>query len=498
MLFGVGSSPKVIPTGGNRLPEPGGLFLRWLDVSALMILIGALAVSGRVFASMGPGGSVPRRRAYRLAFAAAGTAALTGPVIAFLRVPHDGRSFRDWFDATWATMGGTPWGRLWTAREVTLIVLVVVLGANVRRHTDLEGPPRMTALTALAAAVGFEALAGHAFTLPRQSGLAAAASGAHLVAAGVWAGGLVVLVLCLGPRMRRDPDARGPILATAWRSFSPMAAVAAVVLVATGLYESGRHLPDLRSLGSTIYGNAVVVKVVVVVVALGLAGFNTMLVNPGLAERLGSLRRRAPGWSPVSLRRFTTVVTIEAGFLIVAVVAAALLTSVPTARDIEAAATETAPVSANVDGLFITFEAVPAGTQQSRLIVRTRSTVKPEPGPIAGTIVALTDPDRVESLVALDEIEPGRYEAEIPSMSPGGWVASVVVRRAGAADAVEQFEWVVPESTPADAQPLEVVLTTVAVLMVAALAVAIRSIRRTAHQDIEVIHHVHERIGRPQ
>ena len=44
---------------GSDLPEAPGLLLRWLDLSAIMLAIGALAVSGRVLGSMGETGQRP-------------------------------------------------------------------------------------------------------------------------------------------------------------------------------------------------------------------------------------------------------------------------------------------------------------------------------------------------------------------------------------------------------------------------------------------------------
>ena len=115
--------------------------------------------------------------------------------------------------------------------------------------------------------------------------MAVLAAASHLVAAGIWAGGLVVLALCLIPLLRHR-EARRTILASAWRSFSPMAALATVVLVATGLYEAGLHVPDLSFVASTVYGTVVAGKLVLVAVALVLGGINTLLVNPRLAARV--------------------------------------------------------------------------------------------------------------------------------------------------------------------------------------------------------------------
>jgi len=275
-----------------------------------------------------------------------------------------------------------------------------------------------------------------------------------------------------------------------------MAAVATAVLLATGLYESGRHLPDLNSVFSTIYGGAVAGKVILVAVALLLAGFNTLLINPGLAAPVGRILRRPVGWAPVSLHRFTTVVAAEAVILVVAVGAAALLTSVPTSREVETAARETTVHSDNVDGLFITFEEVPAGADESRLIVRTRSTDKPERGPISGVSVLLAGPSGTTTNVSLNSIEPGRYETETARLIPGSWQASVAVQRDNVPEALTQVQWTVPAAIPEGARPLEVATTGLAILLLAAVASAVWLVRRRREHPTLTDQLVHEKTGR--
>ena len=482
VVFGVGTRPAVVASAGGRLPEGPGLLLRWLDLSAIMLAIGALAVSGRVFGSMGEIGNTPRRRSRFIGALAAGAAVVTGAISPFLLTQRGGSSLGLWFDATWATLTGTSWGHVWLAREVALVLAAGALWRWATRRSGSGGRVQI-AVVALVAVVALESWASHASTLPSRSLLAALASASHLVAAGVWAGGLTILAIALIPMMRRDPDTRGPILASAWRAFSPMAAAATVVLLATGLYESGRHIPDLQSVASTVYGSAVVGKVVLVAAALTLAGINTLLVNPRLAAPVGWILGRPVGWAPVPLRRFTTVVAAEVLVLIVAVGAASLLTSVPTAREIGTATRHAVLHTATVDGLFVTFEELPAGPDQSRLIVRARSTVKLAPTPVSGVSVLLAGPTGTTTNVSLERIEPGRYEAETAKPTTGTWKASVALQRVGLPIAVTQVRWTATPASPEGARPLEVATTGLAVLLLTALlgAVGFNRRRRREH-----------------
>lgn len=486
VLFGVGTRPEVVATEGVDVPDAPGLLLRWLDLSAIMLTIGALAVSGRVFGSMGEMGTTPRRRARFIAALAAGVAVVTGAMTPFVLTQRGGSSLSLWFDATWATLTGTPWGNLWLAREVALVIATAALwGAT--RHNGEGGRIRIAAV-ALAAGVCLESWAGHASTLPSGSALAAVASASHLVAAGVWAGGLTVLAICLIPVMRHRPDLRGQILASAWRAFGPMAAIATVVLLATGLYEAGHHIPDVRSLVTTVYGGTVAGKLALVAVALTLAGINTLIVNPNLAAQVGRILGR-PGWAPVSLRRFSTVVAAEVVVLVLAVGAASLLTSVPTAREIASATTQTAVHTATVDGLFVTFEQLPAGPDKTRLIVRARSIVKLEQAPVVGVAVTLAGPAGTATNAVLERIEPGRFEAETAQTTPGDWMASVTLQRDGLPVAVTEVGWTVSAASPEGAHPLEIVTSGLAVLLLTVLLGAVGFTRRRKEDAVTPTSH---------
>ncbi len=477
LVFGAGVRPQVLPAGEEELPTASEYTLRMIELSAVILAIGAMAVAGRVLGSMGLSGGAARRRALFIGALAAVVALIVGAMTPFAREPHAGASFGAWFDATSATLTSTSWGRLWLVREAGLVVVAAALWWRVIRRDGGSRAARI-GVVAMSAVVWFGAWAGHAAVLPRSPSIAAMASALHLGAAGVWAGGLAVLVACLLPAMRRDPDARGPIVASAWRAFSPMAAVATIVLVATGLYETGRHIPEVGAVTSTVYGEVVGLKLGLIVAALIVAGFNTLLVNPQLAAPIGRMLGRPLGWSPVSLRRFTTLVGAEVALLIVAVAGAALLTSVVTPRELERSAQETAPRSVNVGGLFMTFEEVPLGDGESRLIVRTRSVVKPEPAPISGVDVQLAHATGSLSDVPLNTIEEGRYEAGIDRLTPGAWQVTVAVHRSGLPDLVTQVDWEVAADAPAGARPLEVATSGIAALLLIALGATVALVRR--------------------
>jgi copper transport protein len=497
VVFGVGAAPSGTFADQAGAPPTASVLLRWLELSALITAVGGIAVSGRTIGAIGRAGEAGVQRSRWAAAMAPAVAAVAGVLLVFVRVPHQGLSPGAWIDASLAVVGGAPWGRLWIGRQVALVLAAIVLTRRAVHRSEIPGSIP-AAGAALLVAVGLEGWLGHASTLPGRRAVAAVVSAAHLASAGVWVGGLFVLAVCLFPMVRRNPDLRGPVLASVWKKFSPMAAVAAGILVATGFYESGRHLPDLAGVGDTLYGKAVAAKVGLVLLALVLAGFNTLLVNPRLAAVVGRRLGREEGWAPVSLRRFAVVAGGEILVLVLAAGGAAVLTSVPTGREIAATAAPTAPAHANVDGLFITFEAVPVGADESMLFVRTRSTVKPERGPITDVQVVAGDPSGDSTRLGLVPVEPGRYQAEAGVLTaPGEWDVAVVVVRRGVEDAVASFRWFVPPPAADVVSPFEMAATVALVLvlmMTAGLVVVARRRRPVPAVPYQL---VEEGSGRP-
>ncbi|MCW2761544.1 MAG: hypothetical protein JWR85_1745 [Marmoricola sp.] len=477
LVFGVGLRPAVVPDGGTGLPPLSVVVLRWVDLASLLVAIGALAVSGRVLGTLGAPGLRPRLRARRIGILAAVVSAYAGLVTPFLRAHATGTPLDTLFGETWATLAGTPWGHLWLAREVSMVFVVAVVWSWARRGGTPVGLARL-ALAGLAGTAVLESLAGHASSLPRLSAVTALMSAAHVVAAGVWAGGLIVLVLCLVPTMRRNADLRGIFLSSVWRTFSPMAAMASGVLLATGLYEAGRHVPDVASLAGTVYGGALAGKTLLLAVALAMAGLNLLVVSPQVTSGVARVLGRAPIWAPVSRQRFTMIVTVEAVLLVTAIGLAAVLTTAPTAREVDGANQVTAPHTNTVDGLFITFEDIPTGPDRSLLVTRVRSTILPPPAPVDGVDVVLSGPRGASDAVRLARVDEGRFEGETESSTPGAWSVSLRVHRRGLPDTVTQSTWTVTPPSGARVTRLEVIGTALAVVLLLGLVTAVALTRR--------------------
>ena len=476
ITFGAGLRPPGSPTSAaaDAGAGPGLVSVRLADLAGLLVAIGAVAVSGRVLRALGGTGRALRPRILRLGAAAALLGVLAGALTPVLRAraqlgadPVAGA----WLGAVGDLVSGTAWGRLWMLRLVVGAVAAVSLWRCTRERTHGGRPSGargvrrpgalLVATAALVASAGLDAWAGHAATLPARTGPAVLAATGHVLASGVWAGGLLVVVVGLRPIARLDRSERRVLTWAAWRAYSPMAAVAAGVLAASGIYLAGRQVQTVSTATAGTYGTAVVAKVVLLATALALASYSTLVVNPRLADTVLGSRVR---WRPQA-RRLSTTVTAELVVLATAVAVAALMTTVPTAREVSRAGTLSAPVSATVDGLFVTFEAVPTGSGQ-HLVVRTEPVVRPVAAPVTGAEVGVAAAGVDAARATLRETEPGRYEGTVADPAAGDWSASVVLHRDGRPDSTLVVPWS-PGSRDA-ATPLELTTSALAVLLLAA------------------------------
>jgi copper transport protein len=267
--FGIGVPPGSTALGaGTSVPATSRLEFaaRWIFLGGLIVLIGAAA------ASLGRFGG-PRD----VVVGAAGWAvAVVGLCLLFeaqRRVA--GVSFDELLDTSVGE------ALEWRAVALGAAGLALVLAA-------FALPPiRALALggagVAAAAAVALHVAAGHAAAdSPRTVNIAA--QFAHVVAAGVWLGGLGALLV----GVRGRPSA---LKAAAVRRFSMFAAAGLILVVATGVARAIAELSAWSDLYSTGYGRAVLAKTALLAVVAGLGAANRWWSLPRAATDLRPLRR---------------------------------------------------------------------------------------------------------------------------------------------------------------------------------------------------------------
>ena len=217
----------------------------------------------------------------------------------------------------WSVLTETQFGRVWEARLLVAILLccVCLIGSGARIRS-LRPPSLQAALAVLF--VGMLAWSGHAAgTMGFGGFLHFGGDAFHLIAAAAWVGGLVPLLMFLGPRARGSD----PPLADCYRvlrRFSTLAAWSVVALAAGGALNTWFMTNGLRSFLGTEYGDLVLIKIMLFIVMLGFGAANRYWLTP----------RLLPGNVPTeegnrSLRLLCASVSIEIalGLIVICVVA---------------------------------------------------------------------------------------------------------------------------------------------------------------------------------
>lgn len=247
--------------------------LRWLALSALAALIGALALDLLVLPRGDPEAAPARAALGRLgaAVAAALLLATAGELVTRAETMAGG-GLGAGLAVVPVVLARTHFGAIWIGRAVALVLVLVLAAADAWR-----GRPATLVLAAGVAAS--TALTGHAADRGDLS-LAALVDWGHIVAASAWTGGLFALALVLrGAGAHWSP----PLFAAVARRFSSLATACLLVVLATGVYNAWLQLGGISPLWMTAYGRVLAAKLALVLVIALLGAVNRFLVVPRLS-----------------------------------------------------------------------------------------------------------------------------------------------------------------------------------------------------------------------
>jgi putative copper export protein len=279
----------------------GGALFQWRDV--LFQCVGFLASFGTLGAigfrygvALGPG--VSRAGAVGMVGAALGGVGLV--VSLFARAASKHTTF-----AAAVSAGG---GML-IAQTALLVVLLVAFVLAWRR-----------------VAAAWPVAAVCAFALPLRGIVggvwAKMVNPLHVVGASLWIGSLFVIVVCgLGETSREDvPVAeRETAVMRMVRRFAFLALPSAALLGVTGVITAWTHLKHLDALWTTPYGYALLAKLSVVAIVVGLGAWNWRRVGPSLGREGGA-------------RTIQRTATMELGFAAVVLFLTGILVSIHTPK----------------------------------------------------------------------------------------------------------------------------------------------------------------------
>jgi copper transport protein len=344
-------APMVLPAGADLAATPAtpwSVTSRWLTLLTAVLLAGAFLflplVLGSALRAVAHGEDASgaaaawgagRRRGLQVTVGTAIVALVAG-VYALLVQAGNAADVAPWqaFGAPLAAVLGTRYSLIWVVRMLAIAGLAL-LAWYLRRPGVTARHGGWWAGLALGAVLLFtSSLNSHAAAAQQWTAVAVAMDWVHLVATAIWVGGLVQLVVAVPAALSAlGGGGRGRLLAGVIPRFSTWALACVGALVITGLYQTWLEVGGPEALRTTPYGQALLVKIALLVPLLVLGAANLLVLSPRVAKAVERGSRAALERLGGLERAFRMMVLAEAilGVAILAVVG--LLTSLQPARD---------------------------------------------------------------------------------------------------------------------------------------------------------------------
>ena len=403
--FGVGISPQGATTSATaQSPGPSTVSLatRWMLYGGLMVIVGGATVGLVCFTDVT--GSLLVLVILGSLLGAAGAVGRTAGELHTAGLPL-------------SRLFDSPFSPHFLGRVIPTVTagLVAVAALLVTRRT-----PRRALLVG-AGALGVVAMwgdveASHVAASPTFRLLRMGTQCVHFVAAGVWIGGLVALLVGL----RRAP---GDERSTAARRFSALAVAAVALIAASGVERAYDEVHGLHRLVDSAFGRYVVLKSALLVVLIGLGALNRY--------------RSVPAVGRGALRPLRAVAQAELGLAAVVLVATGFLQGLaPPASGAAARPIKPVVLSAHDFGttmrVALSVSPATAGFNQFQLSVRDYDTGAPVDAPAVTLRFTLpARPDLGASTLALARTAPGLYRGQGANLSlDGTWSVTIAVQQA--------------------------------------------------------------------
>jgi copper transport protein len=314
--------------------------------------------------------------------------------------------------------------------------------AGVRGSARAGGPPLPDAPPARnlpagpAAAIGLgivgcalaltPAFAGHAHTQSPVA-LLVPANVVHVVGMSAWLGGLVFLLVAVPAATRSlAPADRTRLLAATLQRFSPLALASVPALAVTGTIQGLVEVRTVDALTGTAFGRAVLIKVVLLTLLIGLGAVNRQRMVPAL-RRLAA-GGAAPGDAGRLLRR---TLRAEVALIVVVLAVTGALTGYapPTAATASSGPVSVTQRMGPLD-LQLTMDPARLGPNAVHLYLFKAADGAPFTGTKELEVKASLPSRGIGPLdLTLHRAGPGHYVADAVTLSPGGdWKLAVTDR----------------------------------------------------------------------
>jgi copper transport protein len=411
LAFGVGvPAPLGSTSSPTALPAPD-VMIRWLAFTFTALLLGGLAFVALVLPAARPwlDPQLVGRAARRVLAVAIGGGA-GALVVQAVKLVRQGDAVAtaagtSWTSAVHELALATRWGALWLAADAVLAGLLLLALRLRARAPAVTAPAAAVAALAASALAGVTALGSHAAALPHRHA-AVIVDALHVLAASIWIGSLAALTITL-----LTAENIRPLATVVGRPFARLAGGSVVVLVLTGLYSAGVQVVSVDALLTTLYGQTLIAKSLLVVVCCILGAANFLGLRALNRRRLARATRVTLGVEAVA----------GAGVLL----AAAVLTASAPARGPEFAAPRpvNAPtLAAGAADLVLSVTVSPNRPGTNVVSVVAASSRRPAPAPILGIHAGGW---------TLHGVGGNRWLGTVDLRAPGDTSLPIRIRRAG-------------------------------------------------------------------
>jgi len=282
---------------------------RWLEFVALLTVLGALGFRHGVLPPLAARG-VPTAdaadRARRLGLSVLVLYAAAALVRGYTEsaAVHGAARALDASELV-PMLTGTTWGIGWLFGLVG--AALVALGWVASKRNIAIGTP--LALTGALGMVLSPALSGHA-AASRHFMFSIVLDVLHVAGAGVWLGGLLMVMMAGIPAMRRLPDGNKDAAVSALvNSFHPLALFCAPIVILAGLGTSWIRLGSPAALWPTSYGRTLLVKIGLVILVAGMGTYNSIRARRRLGAPEGTRHFRITGTTELIFAALVLAIT---------------------------------------------------------------------------------------------------------------------------------------------------------------------------------------------
>jgi len=409
---------------------------RWLGYAATAVVAGGLLFllavwrpltrrATRPNADTAPASAAFEHRQRRLL----GVAAIVGALAAVLALPIQastaaGVPLSKGFDPDLISQVlDTRFGTLAAIRAGAWVLLALLLCLAPRSLWASSKRLGVATAIPLAALILAPGLGGHAST-QGPTALLLPAAAIHMAAMSIWLGGLVALVAAVPAGTRRLPaPVRSGVVSGCLGRFSPLALGSVIALALTGTVQAVVEVGSFPALVDTGFGRAVLAKILLLGVLVGLGWSNRNRLMP-------AIRRLAESRSALGKigRRLRDNLRIEVAAIAVVLAVSSLLVGYAPSSD-----TAEGPVSGEVTVgdayLEYTVEPATVGSNQLHLYLFDADDGSQLDPKEVTAVAALPDRDIGPLDIDLRKAGPGHYTTSAADFGvPGDWRVSVAVR----------------------------------------------------------------------